>query len=157
MRRDKRRTRVGCARFEARRGDRYDPGGRGVKRYKPLRAIPATTLRGLPLIVTLAHQLTVVSASPATTTAPDDDVRYVGQFGEHLLTVSFTARDPFPTFAGGMKSGHLQTPGPSRDAGLETATAVPAFRNDEAGGPEFRALHLTHDQTQNYRRRRKCA
>jgi hypothetical protein len=27
-----------------------------------------------------------------------DNVRYLGQFGEHILTRSFTARDPKPTF-----------------------------------------------------------
>ena len=27
-----------------------------------------------------------------------DNVRYLGQFGEHILTRSFTARDPTPTF-----------------------------------------------------------
>jgi hypothetical protein len=39
----------------------------------------------------------------------------------------------------------------------EQQQAVPAFRDDEAGGPEFRALDLTLDQTQDYRRRQKGA
>jgi hypothetical protein len=72
--------------------------GRGVERRKPLCAIPATTRCEPALIVTPSQRHTALSASPATTAAPDD-VRYLGQFGEHILTLSFTARDPLRTLA----------------------------------------------------------
>ena len=48
--------------------------------------------------------LAVEVSSSAGIVRARDNVRYLGQFGEHILCESFTARDPKPTFHGARRS-----------------------------------------------------
>ena len=58
---------------------------------KALRALPAYLLTSLTR-----------SAAQAMNTGAPDNVRYLWQFGEHKLTMSFTALDPLRTLLGGV-------------------------------------------------------
>jgi len=63
------------------------------------------TAEPLPLPADLTHETSFINlksmfawqASGPWLLTPPDNVRYLGQFGEHILTESFTARDPKPS------------------------------------------------------------
>jgi hypothetical protein len=54
-----------------------------------------------------------------------DNVRYLGQFGEHILTRSFTARDPFRTSSMSAFPGLPRIPRGAGNRAIENALITP--------------------------------